>query len=286
MKFDLLQPHEIQAIYFELKNQKAMRAFFGEFYEKVVEPLLKSGEVKKPTDYVAGLSPDSFMEQLANYDGSKGMARQYGVSVAFIRNLWRQYSLSEPTKVIGPFTRELLVEGLERYGSVRMLCRLKSVKESEVRKVAKEAGLELAPYLNFEFGNYEVNRGRRAELYWKGQRGVSILRDLNESDSSQSDYDFDDAIYGKVNVKSSKRYRFRSKCRRNSPYFWTFSCNAIEKCDHVVFVLYDAVFENPIGWSVVKSEALRTLGKKTFTVKSEGLGQPDVVGFITQFVIE
>lgn len=263
MKFETLTAGEIQSIWFELKTKKAMQAFFGHLFTTVVVPLVKAGKVEKPTDYVKRMPDVAFNAHLARCGTFKNMAKEFGVSVAFIRakhkEVWHSTRLTN---------KEFLLAGLERLGSVRMFCRIYNIKESEVRSIAKENEINLAPFLNWEFGDYAANRGRRAEVWWKEQRGDLVLRDLNETDSSQADYDFDDASWGRVNVKSSKQYKFKARCRRKEPYYWTFSTSAVEKCDVVVIVFYDRSFENALGWAMIPAEHVLALGKKTFTVKS------------------
>lgn len=250
MKFETLQPHEVQSILFELKSKTAAKAFFGEHFDRVINPLIVAGVVKFPLDYVRGLSTERMTNEVALFGGQRQFALFYGVSTSFVKTeLTRRFPSSVCTRV--PLTKERLVSELERLGSVRMTCRVLGLKESEVRKVAKEEGIVLAPYLNFSFGNYEVHRGRRAELYWKGVRGDKITRDLAGDENSQADYDFEDSEYGRVNVKGSKQYRYKAKSR-GKQHYWSFSLSSLEKCDTVVFALYDRMFENPVGWAAIR----------------------------------
>lgn len=275
MKFETLTPPEIQEIFFELKSLKSMKSFFGEKFITVVGPLLEARLVLKPTQYIASMSKDVFLSTLATCGSFRDMASRFGVSSAFIRAKHRIW-LAEPEKLL---SREALISELERLGSVRMLCRIKQLKESWVRRLAKEYGLNISQYLTYSFGQSEVARGRRAELWWKQIRGDSILKDLNEEEGSQADYDFDDKVWGKVNVKSSHRYRFKARCRRAAKFHWCFSSASVQKCDKVVLVFYDEKFENPLCWGVVSSQQVLSLGKKTLTVVESALTNPNPIDF-------
>lgn len=145
-------------------------------------------------------------------------------------------------------------EEFEKYLSVRFVARMNGVTESQVRKAVVELGIEVATLIDYSMGDHSNAKGRRAELDFAAIRGLSIVDDKNISEGSQAKYDFDDSFYGKVNVKSACRQKYKAKTRVDDPYFWKWSTRGARECDYFAVLCYDENMQSVIGYIMVKTE--------------------------------
>lgn len=190
-----------------------------------------------PTEWVRIQTRDQISSRLIKEGSIDGAAKYYGVSPSFLKSiLGPGFSTIEEK----PVTAELV----ERYGSVRLTARMTGVTEGRVRAFVKANKLE--PLLKYDFSNHNNGKGRRAEVYWASLEGEKVTEDCNVTMGSQADYDFVHSDLGKVNVKSSKAYRYTAKTRAKNPYYWKFSAKSLEKADSVALVLYDSKMQSPL----------------------------------------
>jgi len=136
--------------------------------------------------------------------------------------------------------------------------------ESDVRRVVKAEKLE--HLLRYDFSNHNNAKGRRAETYWSSLEGERVLEDCNVTQGSQADFDFRHTDYGRVNVKSSKAYKYTSGTRKGNPLYWKISTSGLQKADYVGIVLYDTGRRNPLHVFNVKVHP-RMLACSTFRVQ-------------------
>lgn len=93
-------------------------------------------------------------------------------------------------------------------------------------------------------------KGRKAEVYVKMVLGDDVVDDLNDH-MPNAPYDLLSRKYGRVNVKASRRWHYKSKSRRKNPHYWKFSATGIGHCDTVIAVFYGARMDNVLRVLVV-----------------------------------
>lgn len=201
----------------------------------------------------------------------KALAKSISCSETALRPIF----MGAPTKKLD-WTREELLAGMERYKSVRFLAHVKGVSEGLVRACAKEHDVELAELIDYSFGDNSNSKGRRAELEYAKMRGPSrILEDKNLTDGSQARWDFDDAFYGKVNVKSSKRYKYRAETRKDDPFYWKISTTGAEEADYLICMCYDDAMMTLLGVFIL--DANNVGESNTYTISGAKLNDPAIL---------
>lgn len=219
--------------------------FLGCTYSKSREVIKQHG-LLNPTEYVRQLNEHGILQLLRAHGSWKRAAEWLSVSESFLKAYVGNELILEEPKIL---EIENFEDEITRIGSVSLYARLKGVKESAIRKYAKEKGIELSKLIRYENTGFENAKGRKAELYFAEQRSSNIEKDMN-LECSQAPYDFEDSVYGRVDVKSSKRHLYRSKKRSSYREYWKFAVDGLE-CDTVAFVAMDEVYEKPIGFYVV-----------------------------------
>jgi hypothetical protein len=203
--------------------------------------------------------------------GHDKAAAQFGMSKSALIVILRERGLAngvaKPT-----FDVESLTEKLTYYGSVRFAARMLGIPESHLRQEATRLDIDARLLIDYSIGNNANAKGRRAEQDYAKMRGSDIVRDLNLTEGSQSDYDFDDAELGKVNVKSSRQYNYRASTRKDDPDFWKVSLNASEKCDKLVCMCYCPNGETLVGVKVI--DGCHGIETKTLTILRSELDDP------------
>jgi len=192
------------------------------------------------------------MAVIANRRGVKQAAKHLGVSEGFLVNSLRlrtKFSQPDDIKWDADDCRDMF----ERYGSVRFVARMFGVTESQVRKIVAALGIEIASLIDYSTGDHSNAKGRRAELDFGSMRGDKILDDKNLSEGSQAKWDFDDAKYGKVNVKSACRQKYKAKTRVDDPYFWKWSTRGAAECEFFAILCYDENMQNLIGYTMIST---------------------------------
>jgi len=189
---------------------------------------------------------------IADRRGVKQAAKHIGVSEGFFVNHIRMLS-----RYVGPdsidWDEEECRDTFARYRSVRFVARMYGVTESQVRKKVTELGIEVATLIDYSTGDHSNAKGRRAELDFGAMRGDKILDDKNLSEGSQAKWDFDDAKYGKVNVKSACRQKYKAKTRVDDPYFWKWSTRGAAECEFFAILCYDENMQNLIGYTMIST---------------------------------
>lgn len=109
--------------------------------------------------------------------------------------------------------------------------------------------------------NLQSTKGRKAEEFYKEQRGTEIIRDMNLEERTPP-YDFEDREYSRVDVKSSRQHSTKGDGPR-----WYFSLKG-EDCDWFACVGWDETFEVPLF--VVMVERI-LLVKESFVVTRDAI---------------
>jgi len=207
-----------------------------------------------PTVYVKSLSSGDLVQAVANWRSTGRAAKHFGVSESFFLSVMDERNLRfEPTQITGKlnWTEEQCIEIFEKYRSVKFVARMTKKTEAYIRAEVNRLGLEIHALIDYSGGFNSNAKGRRAELDFAKIRGSLIMQDLNKTKGSQAEWDFDDADYKKVNVKSGRQFFYKAKTRKEAPHFWKFSRNGAEKADHFALMFYDASMNKLIGWSII-----------------------------------
>lgn len=211
-----------------------------------------------PTDWLRTQTRDQISSRLIKEGSISGAARYYGVSDSFLKSI-----LGPDLNLIEE--KPITMESLERYGSVRLTARMAGVSEGRVRAFVKANKLERL--LKYDFSNHNNGKGRRAETHWASIEGDQILEDCNVTHGSQHDYDYVHKTLGKVNVKSSKAYKYTAKTRAKNPYHWKLSVTGLGKADTCACVLLDTQFKNVLHiFNIPAAEVLR-FGSSSVTLQ-------------------
>ena len=208
---------------------------------------------------------------IADRRGVKQTAKHLGVSEGFLVNHLRTLSRYVRPDVID-WDEDECRDTFARYRSVRFVARMYGVTESQVRKKVADLKIEVATLIDYSTGDHSNAKGRRAELDYAEMRGDRILDDKNRSEGSQAKWDFDDLKYGKVNVKSACRQKYKAKTRAGDPYFWKWSTRGADECEFFAVLCYDEGMQNLIGYIMISTY------DRTFK-KSEILQSKDLSNF-------
>jgi len=218
-----------------------------------------------PTAYVKSLSRRQLQSVVAYCRGVRQAAKHMGVSQGFLINHLRVgVKYSKPDDL--DWNEDQCRDAFTKYRSVRFVARMNGVTENQVRKEVASLGIEVATLIDYSTGDHSNAKGRRAELDYAEMRGDMILDDKNRSEGSQAKWDFDDLKYGKVNVKSACRQKYKAKTRIDDPYFWKWSTRGADECEFFAILCYDEGMQTLIGYTIIstrdrtfkKSEILQT----------------------------
>lgn len=221
-----------------------------------------------PLTWIRSKSREEQLELLAKSGSLARLAERLGCSESALRPIY----MGEPVKELFISTEEIITL-FDRYGSVRAVAFFLDVRESLLRKHVALLGLEITGLIDYSLGENSNAKGRRAELDFAERREALVLEDLNKTQGSQAPYDFKDGLLGRVNVKSSREFRYTAQCRQDSPKYWKFSTRGCDSADFLVCLCYDRRMENLVGFALVTSERARGLG--TITLRLEDLQEPD-----------
>lgn len=237
---NLSQP-ELQKLVLKLGSKKALGTYLG-LDDKQLNTLWAGSALMTPLTYLRSLPRTDLLELLAKHGSLEKMAANVGCSASALRPLF----MGPPVKELN-WTEDQLIELFERFRSVALVAHMMDTTESLVRREAERFGLELALLIDYSFGGNSNAKGRRAELDYAQLRGEAIQGDRNLIDGSQAAYDFDDAVLGRVNVKSSRQYRYTAQTRREQPNFWKFSTTGWWSADTIVMMCYDLTMKTLVG---------------------------------------
>lgn len=264
-----LSKAEHQSLVLMLGSRKEWATFLN-LTEKEARSTWTELGLEAPTEYVRGMTDQALHAEIAKRGGYRKAADHLGVSGAFLLSHMRERLAVETRGVV--LTKEDLEAQLTKYRSVRLAARVLDITEGKLRKAATELGVELAAFLDYSHGAHSNAKGRRAELDYASMRGAAIVADRNVLDGPQAEYDFDDSEFGRVNVKSACRQKYKARTRKDSPYFWKFSARGREKCDYIVAMFYDDKMQRLLGWSIIDVKALPDTN--SFVLLSEEIQNP------------
>jgi hypothetical protein len=211
-----------------------------------------------PTAWFRNLGSPEQLALLVKHGSTARLAAHIGVSEAFLKSEYGKVSGTPKKILIDNWTEERCAELFERYRSVRFVARMLGVTEAQLRKGVEGLGLDITTLIDYSFGANSNAKGRRAELEFAEMEKEHILGDRNLIDGSQASYDFDHALYKRVNVKSSRCWRFKAKTRKDDPEFWKISTRGAANADYLVAMCYDEKMTALIGTKLIKADTCGT----------------------------
>jgi len=221
---------------------------------------------------VKSLTNRRLLEVIADRRGVKQAAKHLGVSEGFLVSFIRgQVKWKEPYRI--DWNEDDCRDAFDRYRSVRFVARMYGVTENQVRIAVGALNIEVASLIDYSTGDHSNAKGRRAELDFAEMRGDKIICDLNLMMGSQAKYDFDDAKYGKVNVKSACRQKYKAKTRVEDPYFWKWSTRGADECEFFAILCYDEGMQTLLGYTIISTHD-RTF-KKSETLQARDFREVD-----------
>lgn len=218
-----------------------------------------------PSTWLRERTRQEKLELLAKYGSTSQLAKHCGVSDSFVRTeLGIRAGKLE-------WSEDELVQVFERLKSVKLVAHMYEVSESEVRRIAEKVGLDITSLIDYSFGDNSNGKGRRAELEFARLRGNHIWADRNLVDGSQALWDFDDDEYRRVNVKSSRRWKYKAQTRKDNPFWWKISTNGREHADNFAVMCYDGMMKELVAWTVFPVSALGDTKSVTLQLQPDGL---------------
>jgi len=205
------------------------------------------------------------------------MAAHFGVSKSTVRKVLND-AIGFSARPLTAIDKDHLEACLKTYKSIRLTTRVlnlqwsQSFTETDVRKAAKDFGIDLSSLLDWSLSEHSSGKGRRAEMDYARLRGDNILKDMNKEDGSQADYDFEDKDLGRVNVKSSRRWKLKAKTRADNPYYWKFSASGKHKATNFVCMAYDEEMKELLGVCYIYTAKLPE--GSTFVLRPSDLVDP------------
>lgn len=265
---DLTQT-EYQKLVLMVGSKKDLGTYLG-LDTKATDQLWRTMDLKTPLTWLRDQPRETQLEMLAKAGSLKVLAKKLSCSEAALRPIY----IGEPTRELN-WDLEFLLEQFERYKSVRFVAYMNEVNESLVRKEIDRYELDLGDIIDYSFGDNSNSKGRRAEMEYAKLRGENILEDKNKTAGSQAEYDFDDKELGRVNVKSSRQYKYRAKTRKENPFFWKFSSSGWSTTDKLVCMCYDEKMQTLMGVFII--DAADAKHSKTLTITAREMKEPDVL---------
>jgi len=223
----------LQSMVLKLGSKKALGTFLGIGTQELNE-LWSKRNLKSPGAHLKELDSQDIYLRVVIDGTTEKAAKSLGVSKStLIKELRRRIDL--------PRSHGIKLWVAMREGkSISMATHLYNLEndtalsESAIREMASSQGLKP----EWDFSDHSTGKGRRAELEYKKIRGDQIKRDLNEEGDTRAPYDFDDLERGRVNVKSSRAYKYKSRSRRGKKY-WKFSTRGRDAADYFALMAYD-----------------------------------------------
>jgi len=253
-----LKKTEHQELVLMTGSRKAWAVYLG-IDEKEARALWNEIGLQTPAQWFRACPRRKQMELLVKCGSYKRLGQYLHLSVSFLQKEM-QIRVDH-----APWDVEQVEELFSKYKSVSFVARIQDMAPTEVRRRIKALGMDLNKLTDYSEGGHANAKGRRAEEDFATLRASKIEEDLNVTIGPHAEYDFDDADFGRVNVKSSKRYKYRARSRADDPFYWKMSCRGKTECDYLILLAYDEGGTSLQGVAVFKSEDVDSMSTVTVT---------------------
>lgn len=257
MDHNLFTTEEFQKIVIMLGSKTKLGIYLG-LQGKELDEIWKGQGLLTPAEWFRRQPRSDQLNMLAQAGSLKVLSKKISCSESTLRGI-----LVEKREELD-WEEAFLLEQLDRYGSVRLVAFIHNCGEAHIRRLAERMNVQLAALIDYTTGENSNSKGRRAELEFAELRKHKILADRNVEDGSQALWDYDDIDLGKVNVKSSKRYKYTAQTRRAAPYYWKFSTSGREEAETFVCLCYDDKMGELLGVLIRPAKELPQTS--TFTI--------------------
>lgn len=194
-----------------------------------MDTILRNQQVKGVIAYLKTMDKFLLREQLAIFGSISALAKKFRVSKSFIKSL-----LWEPPVDSAPHAK-IIQEEWDKFGSLKIVAGIHGMKLSEVAKIVRENNLVKPRNFEFEAKTTHVV-GRKGEIEYLKFRGLTSEHDMTYTDPN-APFDVNDPVYGKVNVKASHEFRYKSKSRVWNTHY-KFDLQGWNNCDSFAFMCY------------------------------------------------
>lgn len=176
--------------------------------------VLREWKIESPTEYLR-IRRKELALLILSY-GHEKVASRYNVSVTFLRGLYVRESGDGKVAaldIIQERTEQFLVSEIKRWASPTIISRMFGVTKSRLPAVLIKDKFA-------HQGNLASAIGRKAELFVLDRLGG---KDMNLEDP-RSVYDIHHKVYGRINVKATKKRTWRAP--------------KVENCDYCALIVY------------------------------------------------
>jgi len=222
-----------------------------------------------PVQRVRAMKTEELLQLLCLHGSLAKMGKALSVSAAFLKSEFSARGYGDVKAF--DFSKRDIQKDIEKVGSQNILASMYNCTLKELKAEAELRGIDLSSFTDqTKLGRHESGKGRTAEIAYAEYRGDQITKDMNQEESIHADYDFEDADFGRVDVKSSKKRGYKSEEKRGT-YSWRISLGASLDCDHVAAVLYDSRYGKVEHILIIPMSECQ--GKSGLTIRSTELGQ-------------
>jgi len=237
MKLNEISLNELQRMRLKYKSPKSMALYFEGDFEKNIKYI--EDETVPPTTYCKRIGIN-YLKDTILAKGYTLAAKELGVSSSYLKSFFKD------SPIVYEFTSEEAQSFSERCEYTTVFKKVTGRKLEDYRKDAVRPTSHLTSY-----------KGEVSELFYQKIRGEDSVTNMNLKDP-HCPYDFDDQLYGHVNVKSSKSYKTKSGDK-----YWKFSTGG--KYDHLALVGWDSKY-NQVQFVSMIIKGHPYLNKKSFNI--------------------
>lgn len=242
MKVEEFEDQELQLMRLAVKKSEVLACFFegdeaeNRFYiQNVTFP---------PVTFVKeGMTRDE-LARIVLVFGYRKAAQRLNVSVQYLRSLLKDaflhFGVSETT-ILDPVTRYEAERYAKKIDHMSLLSAVTKWPVAKLRKLAIK--MQLRSQID-HVSNLVTAKGRRAELFFLDVRASNIEKDMNV-EQRNAPYDFEDKELGKVEVRSSKAHKTKTKG-------WTWYFSTKKGADHLACIGYCPDHEVPLFVKITK----------------------------------
>jgi hypothetical protein len=262
-----LTAYQHQQLVLMMKGRVGWEKFLGlDQDRKEAHRLWAEMKLLPPVHYARQLGRESVTAMLAEHGSWEALAKYLAVSVSFLTGLYKRSLGDEELNL----SSDAAIEMLETTKNIDLAARLLRTTPTKLRNLLEKEGFDLYTLTDMSWSTFSSGKGRKAENEFQARYPEATSQ--NKAAGPTAAFDFTHPEMGRVNVKSSRRWRYRATTRKGNPEFWKISLSGIKECDTIYALLYDERYESIIGHAVIPAVPAvpgRSLGLKTLTITRE-----------------
>lgn len=235
-------PEELQTLVLQVGSFRATAPRLG-IPEHICNKELRDRGIMPPPEFTRKIAlgdPTAFAHSIIREGSVEKAAKWFGVSTTHLKKVMDEVGINHRKHVP---TKEEAQKALGLFGSALLAARLLGTTPTEIKKACPEWKDFRDP---LKTGRQAVSTGRIGEDYWKSFRGMQTLEEFTVDDPNHPDFDFIDAEYQKVNVKTANPTKQKNK----EIWVWTWEIKPAQDADTFPLVYLDRN-RMPIGVTIV-----------------------------------